>query len=61
MDVEERLRLVRGVGEEMITEPELRQLLETTQHPTAYDGFEPSGPARLLLGVDSLLSSSNLQ
>ncbi|MDG6963458.1 MAG: tyrosine--tRNA ligase [Nitrososphaerota archaeon] len=51
MDLEERLRLVRGVGEEIITEPELRQLLETTQHPTAYDGFEPSGLAHLPFGV----------
>jgi len=43
MDLEERFQLVKGVGEEIITEDELRQLLETKEHPIAYDGFEPSG------------------
>ena len=51
MDLEKRLELIRGVGEEVITEAELRQLLETKQHPTAYDGFEPSGLAHLPFGV----------
>ncbi len=43
MDIEERLRLIKGVGEEIVTEQELRELLETKEHPIAYDGFEPSG------------------
>jgi len=43
MDIESRLSLIRSVGEEIITEEELRQLLETKAHPVAYDGFEPSG------------------
>ncbi|MBM3303630.1 MAG: tyrosine--tRNA ligase, partial [Candidatus Aenigmarchaeota archaeon] len=43
MDTESRLALIRQVGEEIITEAELRQLLETKAHPVAYDGFEPSG------------------
>ncbi len=51
MDVEKRLELVKGVGEEIITEEELRQLLETKAHPIAYDGFEPSGLAHLPFGV----------
>ena len=51
MDVESRLQLVRNVGEEIITESELRALLETNDHPTAYDGFEPSGLAHLSFGV----------
>jgi tyrosyl-tRNA synthetase len=42
---------IRRVGEEIITEAELRTLLETTPHPTAYDGFEPSGLAHLPFGV----------
>ena len=45
MDVETRIDLVRRVGEEIITEEELRELFETKDHPIAYDGFEPSGPA----------------
>ena len=51
MDPEARFALVRGVGEEIITEGELRALLETNDHPTAYDGFEPSGLAHLPFGV----------
>ena len=39
MDPDTRLRLITGVGEEVITEGELRQLLETNDHPVAYDGF----------------------
>ncbi len=45
------MALVKGVGEEIITEAELRTLLESKQHPTAYDGFEPSGLAHLPFGV----------
>jgi len=51
LDVETRLDLIHRVGEEIITEPELRTLLETNAHPSAYDGFEPSGLAHLPFGV----------
>ena len=51
MDLEERLGHIRNVGEEIITEKELRTLLESKEHPTAYDGFEPSGLAHLPFGV----------
>jgi tyrosyl-tRNA synthetase len=51
LDLERRLELVKGVGEEVITEKELRTLLETNDHPAAYDGFEPSGLAHLPFGV----------
>ena len=51
MDLEERLGHIRNVGEEIITERELRTLLESKEHPTAYDGFEPSGLAHLPFGV----------
>ncbi len=51
VDLEDRFNKIRGVGEEIITESELRALLETTPHPTAYDGFEPSGLAHLPFGV----------
>ena len=48
MDVEERMRLVAlRPTEEIVTEDELRQLLETKEHPRAYDGFEPSGYAHI--------------
>jgi tyrosyl-tRNA synthetase len=51
LDLETKLGLMREVGEEIITETELRVLFETKQHPTAYDGFEPSGLAHLPFGV----------
>ncbi|MBI3035115.1 tyrosine--tRNA ligase [Candidatus Woesearchaeota archaeon] len=43
MDIESRIDLIKQVGEEIITEEELRHLLQTKEHPIAYDGFEPSG------------------
>ena len=43
MDIETRFNLIRQVGEEILTEDELRHLLQTKEHPIAYDGFEPSG------------------
>ncbi|MEA3200676.1 MAG: tyrosyl-tRNA synthetase [Thermoplasmata archaeon] len=51
MNVEERLALVREVGEEIVTEEELRALLAEKAHPIAYDGFEPSGSIHLAQGV----------
>ena len=43
MDIETKLELINQVGEEVITEEELKHLLQTKEHPIAYDGFEPSG------------------
>lgn len=43
MDTETRLGLIKQVGEEILTEEELKHLLQTKEHPIAYDGFEPSG------------------
>ncbi|MEK6869667.1 MAG: tyrosine--tRNA ligase, partial [Nanoarchaeota archaeon] len=39
----ERLELIKQVGEEIVTEEELKHILETKKQPVAYDGFEPSG------------------
>jgi len=43
MDAESKMKLVKEVGEEIVTEEELAQLLQNKPHPIAYDGFEPSG------------------
>ena len=51
MDTEKRFELIRGIGEECITDVELRNLVETKTHPIAYDGFEPSGMAHLPVGI----------
>jgi tyrosyl-tRNA synthetase len=51
MDVEDRLDLVRDVGEEIQTEEDLRKLLSEKEHYIAYDGFEPSGRIHLAQAV----------
>ena len=51
MDIETRMDLIKSVGEEIITEQELRELLKTKSRPVAYDGFEPSGQAHIAQGI----------
>ncbi|MBI3413621.1 MAG: tyrosine--tRNA ligase [Candidatus Aenigmarchaeota archaeon] len=52
MDLEKRIELVRRPPtEEIITDEDLRNLLETKQTPMAYDGFEPSGILHLGSGI----------
>ncbi len=43
MDTEEKIKIIQGFAEEIVTVDELRELFETKKHPVAYDGFEPSG------------------
>jgi tyrosyl-tRNA synthetase len=43
MAVEKQMRLIREVGEEILTEEELKELLTKKKQLIAYDGFEPSG------------------
>ena len=51
MDKEQRLNLILRGTEEVITEDELKQLLETTNSPKAYWGFEPSGGMHIGTGL----------
>ncbi len=51
MDIETKLDLVRQVGEEILTEEELKELFETKKNPIAYDGFEPSGKPHIAQGI----------
>lgn len=60
MDLETRLELIKRVGEEIITEQELRELLETKAHPIAYDGFEPSGLAPVHFGIYRAINLEDL-
>jgi len=60
MDIETKMDLIRQVGEEIITEQELRELLQTKQHPIAYDGFEPSGLAHIAFGVYRAINIEDL-
>lgn len=60
MDTETRMDLVRSVGEEILTEEELRNLLETKDKIIAYDGFEPSGKIHIAQGVLRALNVNKL-
>ena len=51
LDIETKMELVcRSPTEEVLTPEDLRQLLETEEHPVAYDGWEPSGLVHLGTG-----------
>lgn len=51
MDIEDRIKIIESVGEEVVTFVELRELLEAKKRPIAYDGFEPSGNLHIAQGV----------
>ena len=51
MNIDKKLALIKEVGEEILTEEELEELLETKTTPVAYDGFEPSGKLHIAQGI----------
>ncbi len=51
LSIDERLKLIREVGEEIVKEDELRALLESNKNLIAYDGFEPSGQIHIAQGL----------
>jgi len=51
MDIQKKIELIKQVGEEIVTEEELKSLLQTNEHPVAYDGFEPSGNIHIAQGI----------
>ena len=52
MDTETKIDLIcRPPTEEVLTMDNLRQILETEEHPIAYNGWEPSGLVHLGTGV----------
>ncbi|MFH0748481.1 MAG: tyrosine--tRNA ligase [Candidatus Bathyarchaeota archaeon] len=60
LDIETKMGLIRRVGEEIITEQELTELLKAKEHPIAYDGFEPSGLAHVPFGVYRAINLKDL-
>jgi tyrosyl-tRNA synthetase len=60
MDTSSRIALIKQVGEEIITEEELKQLLETKSKPVAYDGFEPSGKIHIAQGIMRAINTNKL-
>ncbi len=57
MDTESKIELVKRNAEEVVTEEELKELLETNDKPRAYVGYEPSGEIHLghMMTVNKLL------
>lgn len=51
MSIQDRLDLIKQVGEEIIQEEELKKLLESGEELIAYDGFEPSGQIHIAQGI----------
>ena len=51
MDNDKRIELIRQVGEEIIEDDELVQLVNSGERLVAYDGFEPSGNVHIAQGV----------
>ncbi len=51
MNIDERAALISQVGEEILTQEELRELLSKKKKPLAYDGFEPSGRIHIAQGL----------
>jgi len=50
-ELERKYALIRSVGEECVTEPDLRNLLLKKPAFVLYDGFEPSGRMHIAQGV----------
>jgi len=51
MTPEEKLSLIKQVGEEIVTEEDLTSLLKSDEKLIAYDGFEPSGQMHIAQGI----------
>lgn len=51
MNVQAKFGLIKEVGEEVVTDEELLNVLKTKKKPIAYDGFEPSGNIHIAQGI----------
>eukprot|EP01084_Bolivina_argentea_P041487 76574_1 len=61
MDLDRRVDIAVSIGEECITEPELRDLFSSKKcRPIAYDGFEPSGRMHIAQGILKAINVNKL-
>jgi len=51
LNLEEKMKLIHAVGEEIINDEELANLLTNKPFPNCYDGFEPSGRMHIAQGI----------
>lgn len=60
LNVEQRLELIRGVGEDIIGLEEIEEKLKQGKKLIAYDGFEPSGKIHIAQGLLRALTIKKL-
>src|SRR3989344_5090589 len=60
MKLEDRIALIKQVGEEIISEEDLKKLLETKKNPVAYDGFEPSSKIHIAQGLMRAINTNKM-
>lgn len=60
LTIEEKLKLIEEVGEEIIGREELIELLKSGKKITAYDGFEPSGRIHIAQGLMRAINVNKL-
>ena len=51
LSIDEKIKLIKEVGEEIINEDEISELFKRKEVPIVYDGFEPSGRMHIAQGV----------
>jgi tyrosyl-tRNA synthetase len=51
LNIQDRIKLIQEVGEEIVQIDELKLLLESGEEIVAYDGFEPSGQIHIAQGL----------
>lgn len=60
LSLEERVNIIKSVGEEIVKESEIEDLLKRTQMPICYDGFEPSGRMHIAQGIMRTINVNKL-
>ena len=60
MNTEDKLDIIRSFAQEILTNEELKKLLETKEDIIAYDGFEPSGNPHIAQGLIRAININKL-
>ncbi|MBN1373904.1 tyrosine--tRNA ligase [Candidatus Dojkabacteria bacterium] len=60
LTIDERLKLVLSVGEEVVGADELKPILESGEDLVCYDGFEPSGQMHIAQGIMRAISTNKM-
>jgi tyrosyl-tRNA synthetase len=60
MTTEEKIELIKSVGEEIIGLDELKDLLESDKELITYDGFEPSGQLHIAQGTMRAINTNKM-